>query len=181
MTEAIYVKHAPGRREDAEEAVRRVLRKFDVQDKQIHLTTLEDYIADNYKEEAYYANLLTTLTAFSLVVTLSGVFSMLLYALRLRRRSMAIRRVMGAEFRDIFLPQLRTYLLFVLAGCVLAYFPASLLMRRWMEYFHYGEAPGVGLMALIWAGMSAMVSLIVWWQVARCMREKPVEVLAPES
>ena len=181
MTEAIYVKHAPGRREDAEEAVRRVLRKFDVQDKQIHLTTLEDYIADNYKEEAYYANLLTTLTAFSLVVTLSGVFSMLLYALRLRRRSMAIRRVMGAEFRDIFLPQLRTYLLFVLAGCVLAYFPASLLMRRWMEYFHYGEAPGVGLMALIWAGMSAMVSLIVWWQVVRCMREKPVEVLAPES
>ena len=94
---------------------------------------------------------------------------------------MAIRRVMGAEFRDIFLPQLRTYLLFVLVGCVAAYFPASLLMRRWMEYFHYGEAPGVGLMALIWAGMSAMVSLIVWWQVARCMREKPVEVLAPES
>ena len=181
MTEAIYIKYAPGRREDAEAAVRRVLRKFDVQDKQIHLTTLEEYIADSYKEETYYANLLTALTAFSLLVTLSGVFSMLLYALRLRRRSMAIRRVMGAEFRDIFLPQLRTYLLFVLAGCVLAYFPASLLMRRWMEYFHYGEAPGVGLMVLIWAGMSAMVSLIVWWQVARCMREKPVEVLAPES
>ena len=36
-------------------------------------------------------------------------------------------------------------------------------------------------MVLIWAGMSAMVSLIVWWQVRRCMREKPVEVLAPES
>ncbi len=179
--DAVYVKYAPGRREDAEAAVRRVLRKFDVPEEQIHLTTLEDYIAGSYEEETYYANLLTALTAFSLVVTLSGVFSMLLYALRLRRRSMAIRRVMGAEFRDIFLPQLRTYLLFVLAGCVAAYFPASLLMRRWMEYFHYGEAPGVGLMTLIWAGMSAMVTLIVWWQVARCMREKPVEVLAPES
>ena len=181
MNDAIYVKYAPGRREDAEAAVRRVLRKFDVQDKQIHLTTLEEYIADSYKEEVYYANLLAALTVFSLVVTLSGVSSMLLYSLRLRRRSMAIRRVMGAEFRDIFLPQLRTYLLFVLAGCVAAYFPASLLMRRWMEYFYCGEAPGVGLMALIWAGMSAMVSLIVWWQVRRCMREKPVEVLAPES
>ena len=179
--EAIYIKYAPGRRADAEAAVRRVLRKFDVLEEQIHLTTLEEYIADSYKEEAYYANLLTALTAFSLLVTLSGVFSMLLYALRLRRRSMAIRRVMGAEFRDIFFPQLRTYLFFVLAGCVAAYFPALLLMRKWMEYFYYGEAPGVGLMALIWAGMSAMVSLIVWWQVRRCMREKPVEVLAPES
>ena len=181
MRDAVYVKYAPGRREDAEAAVRRVLRKFDVQDKQIHLTTLEEYISDNYKEEADYANLLTALTVFSLLVTLSGVFSMLLYVLRLRRRSMAIRRVMGAEFRDIFLPQLRTYQLFVLAGCVVAYFPASLLMRKWMEYFHYGDVPGVGLMVLIWAGMSVLVLLIVWWQVRRCMREKPVEVLAPES
>ena len=179
--EAIYIKYAPGRRADAEAAVRRVLRKFDVLEEQIHLTTLEEYIADSYKEEAYYANLLTVLTAFSLLVTLSGVFSMLLYALRLRRRSMAIRRVMGAEFRDIFVSNLRGYLLFAAVGCVLAYFPASLLMHKWMEYFYYGEAPGVGLMAFIWAGMSAMVSLIVWWQVRRCMREKPVEVLAPES
>ena len=116
MNDAVYVKYAPGRREDAEAAVRRVLRKFDVQDRQIYLTTLEEYIAGSYEEETYYANLLTALTAFSLVVTLSGVFSMLLYALRLRRRSMAIRRVMGAEFRDILFPQLRTYLLFVLVG-----------------------------------------------------------------
>ena len=106
---------------------------------------------------------------------------MLLYALRLRRRSMAIRRVMGAEFRDILFPQLRTYLLFVLAGCVVAYFPASLLMHKWMEYFYYGEEPGAGLMVFIWVAMSVLVSLVVWWQVHRCMREKPVEVLAPES
>ena len=181
MNDAVYVKYAPGRREDAEAAVRRVLRKFDVQDRQIYLTTLEEYIAGSYEEETYYANLLTALTAFSLVVTLSGVFSMLLYALRLRRRSMAIRRVMGAEFRDILFPQLRTYLLFVLAGCVVAYFPASLLMHKWMEYFYYGEEPGAGLMVFIWVAMSVLVSLVVWWQVHRCMREKPVEVLAPES
>ena len=179
--DAVYVKYAPGRREDAEAAVRRVLERFGVPEEQVYLSTLDEYIAGNYKEETYYANLLTVLTAFSVVVTLLGVFSMLLYSLRLRRRSMAIRRVMGAEFRDIFVSNLRGYLLFVAVGCVLAYFSASLLMRKWMEYFYYGEAPGVGLMALIWAGMSAMVSLIVWWQVRRCMREKPVEVLAPES
>ena len=106
---------------------------------------------------------------------------MLLYSLRLRRRSMAIRRVMGAGFRDIFVPDLRGYLLFAAVGAVLAYFPASLLMRRWMEYFHYGEAPGAGFMAAILVAMCAVVSLIVYVQVRRCMREKPVEVLSPES
>ena len=181
MSEAIYIKYAPGRRKDAEAAVRRVLRRFDVPEEEIHLTTLEDYIADCYKEEAYYANLLTALTAFSLFVMLSGVFSLLLYALRLRRRSMAIRRVMGAGFRDIFLSQLRTYLLVVAAGCAVAFFPAAMLMRKWMEYFHYGSPPGVGLMLSIVVGMMLLVTFVVWWQVRRCMREKPVEVLQPES
>ena len=36
-------------------------------------------------------------------------------------------------------------------------------------------------MAVILVAMCAVVSLIVYVQVRRCMREKPVEVLAPES
>ena len=179
--DAVYVKHAPGRREDAEAAIRRVLRRFDVPEDKIHLMPLEQYMADSYKEETYYAGLLSALTVFSVLITFSGVFSMLLYSLRLRRRSMAIRRVMGAGFRDVFRPQLRSYLLYVVAGGVLAYFPAALLMHKWMEYFHYGETPCVGLMAAIVCGICVVVSLIVYGQVRRCMNDKPVEVLRPES
>ncbi len=179
--DAVYIKYEEGKREDAEAAVRRVLRRFDVPEDKIMLSSLDEYISGNYKEETYYANLLSALTVFSVLITFSGVFSMLLYSLRLRRRSMAIRRVMGAGFRDVFQPQLRSYLLYVVAGGVLAYFPAALLMHKWMEYFHYGETPGVGLMAVIVCGICVVVSLIVYGQVRRCMNEKPVEVLRPES
>ena len=179
--DAIYIKYEEGKREAAEAAVRRVLSRFDVPEEKIILSSLDEYIAGNYKEETYYANLLGALTVFSVLITFSGVFSMLLYSLRLRRRSMAIRRVMGAGFRDVFRPQLRSYLLYVVAGGVLAYFPAALLMRKWMEYFHYGETPGVGLMAAIVCGLCVVVSLIVYGQVRRCMNDKPVEVLRPES
>ena len=179
--DAVYIKYEEGKREDAEAAVRRVLRRFDVPEEKIMLSSLDEYISGNYKEETYYANLLGALTVFSVLITFSGVFSMLLYSLRLRRRSMAIRRVMGAGFRDVFRPQLRSYLLYVVAGGVLAYFPAALLMHKWMEYFHYGETPGVGLMAVIVCGMCVVVSLIVYGQVRRCMNDKPVEVLRPES
>ena len=179
--DAVYIKYEEGKREDAEAAVRRVLRRFDVPEEKIMLSSLDEYISGNYKEETYYANLLGALTVFSVLITFSGVFSMLLYSLRLRRRSMAMRRVMGAGFRDVFRPQLRSYLLYVVAGGVLAYFPAALLMHKWMEYFHYGETPGVGLMAVIVCGICVVVSLIVYGQVRRCMNEKPVEVLRPES
>ena len=41
---------------------------------------LEQYMADSYKEETYYAGLLSALTVFSVLITFSGVFSMLLYS-----------------------------------------------------------------------------------------------------
>ncbi len=179
--DAIYIKYEDGRREEAEAAVRDVLRRFDVPEEQYMLTTFEEYIADAYAKEKFIANLLALLTTFSILITLAGVFSMLLYSLRLRRRSMAIHRVMGATFKDIFMPTLRPYLLYAVVGAVVAYFPAYILMRKWMEYFHYGETPGVGLMLLILAAMCGIIALIVWWQVSLCMREKPVEILKPES
>ncbi len=179
--DAIYIKYAEGRREEAEAAVRQILAKFDVPEELYLLNTLDEHIKGVYKKEAFIANLLTYLTVFSVVVTLAGVFSMLLYSLRLRRRSMAIHRVMGATFKDIFIPTLRPYLIYAVIGAVLAYFPAYILMRKWMEYFHYGETPGVGLMLSILGGMVLIITLIVWWQVSLCMKEKPVEILKPES
>ncbi len=179
--DAIYIKYAEGRRKDAEAAVRKVLAKFDVPDDRYLLTTVDEHIAANYGDETVIANILSGLTAFSSLITLAGVFSMLLYSLRLRRRSMAIHRVMGATFKDIFLPTLRPYLIYAVIGAVVAYFPAYVLMAKWMEYFHYGETPGIGLMLIILAAMGGIIALIVWWQVSVCMREKPVEVLKPEA
>ncbi len=179
--DAIYIKYAKGQREEAEATVLKVLKKFDVPEELYLLNTLDEHIAGVYKKETFIANLLTYLTVFSVAVTLAGVFSMLLYSLRLRRRSMAIHRVMGATFKDIFMPTLRPYLIYATLGAVAAYFPAYILMRKWMEYFHYGETPGVGLMLSILGGMVLIITLIIWWQVSLCMKEKPVEILKPES
>ncbi len=180
--DAVYIKYAPGRRDDAEAAVRRVLvQKFDVDPEKIHLTDMEEHIAYTYEEEIYYANLLTAVTAFSAFITFSGVLSLLLYTLRLRRRAMAIHRVMGAEFRDVLRSTLPPYIVYTLLGGALAYAPAALFMKRWMEWFHYGEAPGLALMLAIVASMLAVVLLLTLWQVRRAMKEKPVDVLRPEA
>ncbi len=180
--DALYIKHAPGRREDAEAAVRRVLtEKFDVRPEKLHLTSLQEHIEYTYKSEMYYANLLTAVTAFSVFITFSGVFSLLLYSLRLRRRSMAIHRVMGAGFGDLLRATLWPYLLFTLTGGALAYLPARYFMQKWMEYFTVGQAPGLGFMALLLGAMLLLVALLVLWQVHRSMNEKPVDVLRPEA
>ncbi len=180
--EAVYIKYAPGRRADAEAAVRRVLKeKLGPPAERIRLESLQDHVAYTYQGEIYCAHLLTAVTAFSVLITFSGVFSLLLYSLRLRRRSMAIRRVMGASFGEVLRTTLWPYLCVTILGGVLAYAPAFYFMRKWMEYFDYGEAPGAGFMALIVGGMVLVVFLLVYLQVRRAMHEKPVEVLRPEA
>ncbi len=180
--DAVYIKHAPGRRADAEAAVRRILTdKFGVDPDKIRLHDMKSHIDYTYKEEIYYANLLTAVTLFSVFITFSGVLSLLLYSMRLRRRAMAIHRLMGAELRDVLRATLPPYLIYTLLGGILAYVPAVYFMRKWMEYFHYGSAPGVGFMALIIGGMLLVVFLLVLWQVRRAMNEKPVDVLRPEA
>ncbi len=182
MHDAVYIRHEPGRRADAEAAVRRVLtEKFDVNPDRIRLTSLQEHIEYTYKDEIYYANLLTAVTVFSVFITFSGVLSLLLYSLRLRRRSMAIHRVMGASFRDLLRATLPPYLVCTLLGGVLAYAPAVYFMKKWMEYFTAGAVPGVEFMALILGSMLLVVLLLTCWQVRRAMCEKPVDVLRPES
>ncbi len=179
--DAIYIRYADGRLDDAEAAVRKVLADMDIPENGYLLTTFEEYVARSYKEDIFYANLVTWLTVFSFLITLAGVFSTLLYTLRLQRRSMAIRRVMGAEFGDVFYGTLRPYVIYAVLGAAIAFAPAALLMNKWMSYFSYGTAPGLGLMLCILLMMLTVITLIVLWQVNKSMNEKPVDVLRPEA
>ncbi len=179
--DAVYIRYADGRLDDAEAAVRKVLRDMDVPKNQYLLTTYEEYMSKSYKEDIFYANLVTWLTVFSFLITLAGVFSTLLYTLRLQRRNMAIHRVMGAEFSDVFYGTLRPYVIYAVLGAAIAFAPAMLLMNKWMSYFTYGSTPGVGLMLCILLMMLTVITLIVLWQVNKSMNEKPIDVLRPEA
>ncbi len=179
--DAVYIRYADGRLDEAEAAVRKVLADMDVPDNGYLLTTFEEYVSMSYEEDIFYANLVSWLTVFSFLITLAGVFSTLLYTLRLQRRSMAIRRVMGAEFQDVFMGTLRPYVIYAVLGAAVAFAPAKLLMNKWMSYFSYGSAPGIGLMLCILLMMLMVITLIVLWQVNKSMNEKPIDVLRPEA
>ncbi len=179
--DAVYIRYADGRRDDAEAAVRKILADMDVPDGRYMLTTFEEHVTKSYKEDLFYASLVTWLTAFSFLITLAGVFSTLLYTLRLQRRSMAIRRVMGAEFRDVLYGTLRPYVIYAVLGAAIAFAPAALLMNKWMSFFSYNNAPGLGLMLCVLLMMLTVITFIVLWQVNKSMNEKPVDVLRPEA
>ncbi len=180
--DAVYVKHEPGKREEAEAAMRRVLTtKFDVPEEKISIMSLDEYVSSYYEDPLQFASLLLIIAALSVFITFSGVFSLLLYSLRLRRRSMAIHRLMGATFKDLLRATLPPYLIYTLLGGVLAYVPAHLFMERWMSSFTTGEVPGAVFMAAVVCAMLLVVLLLVLWQVRRAIHEKPVDVLRPEA
>ena len=87
--EAIYVKYKPGMREQAEQAVARVLKKYEVPADRVEVTSFEEYIRSFYETELRYYRLFSLLMAGAVLITLFGVVSMSMYTMRMHRRSIA--------------------------------------------------------------------------------------------
>lgn len=178
--EAIYVRHAPGTEKQAREEIVRTMKDLGLGDHSICIERLDDRIASFYREDAELLRIFAIVTVFCLATTLCGVLSMVLYSLRLKRRSIAIRRVFGAGEGTLVMQQLRAYLIYAMLASAVAYPVAKWLTDLWLETYavriHAGALQG----GIILLGIMVLVALVVSLQVYRFLREKPVDVLEKE-
>jgi putative ABC transport system permease protein len=176
----IYVKHQPGKEAEARQEIVKVLKEFDVPEEGIDVTRLGNRVLEFYKEEQNYLNVFTVIVAGSVLITLFGVLSMILYVLRLQRRSIAIRRVFGATFGDICRKYLRGYVTYTVLGAILAYPVGVMVMNWWLEGYDVRISVGwlQGLVTL--ALMLLLVVSVVIVQIYRVTRENPASVVKSE-
>lgn len=176
----IYVKHRPGKENEARAAITKVLRDFDVSPEIIKIERMEDYIRSFYSKERNYLKVFSTISLAGVVITLLGVLSMILYTLRRQRRAIAIHRVFGADFRTLCRHYLRSYLWLALAGSIIATPPGVYIMNRWLEGYDMRVDVGWWQAPVILLIETALVTWIVTAQVRRAMHEDPARVLTHE-
>lgn len=177
---AIYVKYVPGHEAEARADIRKIMLDVGVPEDIIVIERMRDRILSLYDEEQNYLNVFTVITVGSVLITLFGVLSMVLYTLRLQRRSIAIRRVFGATFGTICRLYLRGYVLYTVLGCVIAYPVGSLIMDWWLEGYDVRVSVGWWQGVVVLALMLLLVTLVVLLQIRRVMRENPADVVKSE-
>jgi putative ABC transport system permease protein len=161
-------------------AVRRALRSVEPSVAIENVKTLEQIRSDSLASRTFAMQLLVGFSLVGSVLTLVGIYGVLSLSVAARRREIAIRAAVGAEWRHI------RNLVFgdgfrLIAGGVVSGIAAALILSRVLKSFLFEVAPtdpvtliGVGLL------FATVALLACWAPTRRAAKVDPLEALRYE-
>ena len=139
--------------------------------------TPDRMFGSTYASEMKQLKLLLVGAIVSLLIPLIGVFGLVLFETRAKRKEIGIRKVFGATTRGILVMFNMQYLR-ILAACFIIAAPvAYTLYNRWIESFAYRTPMHWWLFAVAFLIVAFVVCLTVTVQSWRAAKERPVETI----
>ena len=141
---------------------------------------LIDEIADLYQKEKKLSQIYILFTIIALLISVSGLFTIVIYDTKKRTKEIGVRKVNGAKISEVMLLLNRDFFKWILISFVIASPIAWYTMHKWLENFAYKTDLSWWIFAL--AGLLALgiALLTVSWQSWRAATRNPVESLRYE-
>ena len=178
-TKAYAFKYEEGMRQETEDAIRKFITE-EVGNPSARIINMEDTYNDYTQSERYLLILLSIITGVTIIIAIFGIYSIVTLACNRRRKEIAIRKVNGANIREIFMLFFRQYLWITITASVLAFPVGVYVMQRWLEQY----TRRVSMEWWLFAGVFALILLIVMssmiFRVIRAAKENPAEVVKSE-
>lgn len=176
---SLYIKYQPGKQEEAQKVVMQLIADLGGKEN-FAIQTFKRFIQHYYDREQAYIRVFSVIAGSSLLITLFGVFSLIVYTLRVQRKGIAVRRVFGATFRDLCQSYLYRYILLALVANAIAFPVGYYLIQLWLE--NYSSVVSINILQglLIALGMLVVVSLVIINRIHVVMRENPADVVKSE-
>lgn len=147
---------------------------------EIELHLFDEELARKYRSEDKLSRQLTGFTLVTIVLALMGVFGLVLFETQRRSREIAVRRVHGAEIRDILGMLNRRFVVITLV-CFLVAAPVSwIIVTRYFSGFAYHHAVSWWVFALALLAVLAVTVTIVTLRSLHAASSNPVEHLKEE-
>lgn len=133
-----------------------------------------------YKEQDRLSATCSLFSLIAVAISCLGLISITAYSIRLRRKEVSIRKVLGASMAEIVLKLSRVYGVMIVIGFVLACPVVYYLGTRFLAEF----ANRIQLSPLVFAGVGvgifALAMFIVGWLSGKAALENPVDALKDE-
>jgi putative ABC transport system permease protein len=133
-------------------------------------TFLDEHLMQQYRDDNNLLDLLLTLTVLMIAISCIGLVAYVSFLLRMAKTSIAIRRVIGAAFKDIYALFARQFVWLLLIGFAVAAPLAWWSSSLWLMQFAYHVDPRPADLGIALAAMGILVGVIVLrytWQSAR--------------
>jgi ABC-type antimicrobial peptide transport system permease subunit len=142
-----------------------------------HYSFLEQEFDEIYEVEYRTARIIKYFTIISIIISCLGLFGMTLFDLELRKKEIAIRKVLASSVRQIVELILKRYFKWILISFAVASPLAFYFTRMWLQDFAFGIriSPWTYLLSLL--AMVCFAFLTIIFLSNRSARENPAQVL----
>lgn len=165
----------PERKEIIEQTITDILKKDG--GNILSFYDMESIYEDYTKSEYYLLILLSFMTGVAILISLFGIYSMVTLSCNEKRKEIALRKVNGAQMRDILFLFYRQYLILSVASCIVAFPIGIYVMQQWLEQYTRRIKMEWWLFVGTFACITLIVLLGVLYRVWKTARENPSEVL----
>jgi putative ABC transport system permease protein len=90
-----------------------------------------------YKSDKASGKIVSYFTILSIVIACLGLFGVVSFFAKQRMKEVGVRKIFGASTKSLLTHLSKEYLIMVLAGNLLAIYPAWLLVEQWLQQFAY--------------------------------------------
>ncbi|MFR9503055.1 MAG: ABC transporter permease [Rikenellaceae bacterium] len=138
-------------------------------------------LGESYNIEKRYNQLILLFALISIVISLMGVFGLVLFETQFRQQEIVIRRVHGATVPEILLMINRKFL-FIIAICFVVAAPVSyFIVHRWLSSFTYHIPISAWVFVAVLAAVTLVVTSIVTVQSLKAANSNPAELIGKNA
>ena len=146
----------------------------------IEVTPFSQTLENQYKNEQNLSKLVTLFTILAIVISLMGVFGLVMFETEHRRKEIGIRRVHGATVQQILAMFNSRFVKIVLVCFVIAVPVSIVIMRRYLEGFAYQVPLYIWVFAIALMAVLAVTIAVVTLRSLRAATVNPVKSLRSE-
>ena len=140
-------------------------------------TLFEDTLQNRYQNDLIIVKLLRYLSLIVVIIALSGLLGQNFLILRLRKKEIAIRKVFGANFKNLLFILTKKYLILLLISWLGASIISYFLTREWLNNFVFKiENQFLYFIIPIFIGI-LMSLLFISFKTLKTLKDNPVEAL----
>jgi putative ABC transport system permease protein len=142
--------------------------------------TVEDDFNSMYKSELQTLKMLTVFSIISLCLSVMGIFGMITFMIEKRTKEIAIRRINGAETKDIFFLFISNFAKIIGIACAIAIPVSFIILYRWIQSYAFRTSLSWWIFILVPLVVSIITAVIIAVQVLFATRRNPAEVIKLE-
>ncbi len=147
----------------------------------VNVQSFDSMLSSVYGADKQLAILLLLFALISIIISLMGVFGLVLFETQFRQQEIVIRRVHGATVGEILLMINRKFLI-IIALCFTVAVPVSyLIVHRWLSTFAYHISVSAWVFVVVLVVVTLVTISIVTVQSLKAANSNPADLIGKNS